>query len=70
MKSALAKTIAVTALSAAAAFGPAAASAENVLRHVPQADLKILDPVTNTAFITMQVLVHGVRSVVLDRREL
>lgn len=54
MKSALAKTMAVTAMSAAAAFGPATASAENVLRHVPQADLKILDPVTNTAFITMQ----------------
>jgi peptide/nickel transport system substrate-binding protein len=31
-----------------------AASAETVLHHVPQADLKVLDPVTNTAFITMQ----------------
>ena len=54
MKSALAKTMALTALSAAASFGPAGASAESVLRHVPQADLKVLDPVTNTAFITMQ----------------
>ena len=62
--------MAVTALSAAAAFGPAAASAENVLRHVPQADLKILDPVTNTAFITMQYSFMVYRSVVLNRREL
>ena len=30
-----------------------------MLRHVPQADLKILDPVTDTAFITMRVYVHG-----------
>jgi peptide/nickel transport system substrate-binding protein len=52
--SALARIIVVTAVSAAAVFSSPYASAESVLRHVPQADLKILDPVTNTAFITMQ----------------
>jgi len=53
MKNSWATTIAAAAFGAAMLAAPAA-SAESVLRHVPQADLKILDPVTNTAFITMQ----------------
>src|SRR6516165_11355697 len=53
MRTVLARMVALAALGAAslAAHG---AIAESVLRHVPQADLKVLDPVTNTAFITMQ----------------
>jgi peptide/nickel transport system substrate-binding protein len=46
--------MAVAAFGAAAVFAAPGASGETVLRHVPQADLKILDPVTNTALITMQ----------------
>src|SRR6516225_5024521 len=49
----LARTVALAALGAASLVSPGAI-AESVLRHVPQADLKVLDPVTNTAFITMQ----------------
>jgi hypothetical protein len=30
-----------------------------VLRHVPQADLKVLDPVTNTAFIIQAASADG-----------
>lgn len=33
---------------------PKADAQQRVLRHVPQADLKVLDPVTNPAFITVQ----------------
>ena len=53
MRSMLARTAAVIAFGAAS-FTSHGALAESVLRHVPQADLKVLDPVTNTAFITMQ----------------
>ena len=53
MRSKLARTAAVIAFGAAS-FASPGALAESVLRHVPQADLKVLDPVTNTAFITMQ----------------
>jgi peptide/nickel transport system substrate-binding protein len=53
MCSLLARTVALAALGAASLVSPGA-FAESVLRHVPQADLKVLDPVTNTAFITMQ----------------
>src|SRR5436305_8634778 len=43
------------AITAAALLLPPAVHAEQtVLRHVPQADLKVLDPVTNPAFITVQ----------------
>ena len=51
MRSMLARTAAVIAFGAAS-FTSHGALAESVLRHVPQADLKVLDPVTNTAFIT------------------
>ena len=53
MRSMLARTAAVIAFGAAS-FTSHGALAESVLRHVPQADLKVFDPVTNTAFITMQ----------------
>jgi peptide/nickel transport system substrate-binding protein len=53
MCSLLARTVALAVLGAASLVSPGA-FAESVLRHVPQADLKVLDPVTNTAFITMQ----------------
>jgi peptide/nickel transport system substrate-binding protein len=45
----------MVALSAlAASIVSSGASAETVLHHVPQADLKVLDPVVNPAFITVQ----------------
>src|SRR5271168_5337494 len=53
MKRSWATAMAAAGFSAAMAVA-SGASAETVLRHVPQADLKILDPITNTAFITMQ----------------
>ena len=52
MKRRVTKVKALAAL--AVAMVTSGAAAETVLHHVPQADLKILDPVTNTAFITMQ----------------
>jgi hypothetical protein len=52
MRKVLARTVALAAIGAASLASPSAG--ESVLRHVPQADLKALDPVTNTAFITMQ----------------
>jgi peptide/nickel transport system substrate-binding protein len=53
MRTVLAQTVVLAALCGASLASPGAV-AESVLRHVPQADLKVLDPVTNTAFITMQ----------------
>jgi peptide/nickel transport system substrate-binding protein len=52
MKRAMRKMAGLVVL--AAATVSSGASGETVLHHVPQADLKVLDPVTNTAFITMQ----------------
>src|SRR6185437_5140090 len=47
--------IAHAAIIAAAIIAPPGVHAQTtVLRHVPQADLKVLDPVTNPAFITVQ----------------
>jgi peptide/nickel transport system substrate-binding protein len=47
---------AILALGVAAALGLAAPARADgpVLRHVPPADLKVLDPITNTATITME----------------
>lgn len=51
----LLRSVTVLALAAVFCFLPHLARAQTgVLRHVPQADLKVLDPITNTAVITMQ----------------
>src|SRR4051794_27636565 len=41
-------------VAAAVLLPPSLHAQQTVLRHVPQADLKVLDPVTNPAFITVQ----------------
>jgi len=49
------RTLAGLLLASVAALSPAPeAAAQSVLRHVPQADVKVLDPVANTAINTMQ----------------
>ncbi len=54
MKSAL-RTFAIACLAAAAAAAPAQAQ-QKVLKFIPQADLRILDPIATTAYITRN---HG-----------
>ena len=49
------KTLRAITVTALALTAPMTAAAQpKVLRHVPQADLKVLDPVVNPAFITVQ----------------
>jgi peptide/nickel transport system substrate-binding protein len=48
------RTLAALALGAAIGLASPPAAAQSVLRHVPPADLKVLDPITNTATITME----------------
>lgn len=55
MKTTLLRLTAMIALASATALAPAQAK-EQVLRMVPQADLKVLDPIWTTAFVTRD---HG-----------
>ena len=56
LRSACASMAAALTLSLALGVSPAWAQGQKVLKFIPQADLRILDPITTTAYITRN---HG-----------
>ena len=70
MKSRLRRLAGFVVLAAVAALpaSVALAQSQKVLKFIPQADLRILDPISTTAYITQSWL-HGVRHAVCDGRE-